>query len=397
MDIYEAMELFRSPQKVQSRFSSPQEIAQSHNEWELRQKAEKLLESFETYRSMTVQEGQTIATAALNLYDAGIPDDRFQYLPQIVLMNVGKLVPGALAGLYEDIIERNLFWGGGVTFWRADPTTRDKLLAFLELDKLKSSERDDILDALAWIDDEVVHHLFHWWQQHTPSWYPTSHFPINNHSLYAGWEITAASQHRYLYHHACYALVPIDKTEDIHTSGSVQVFRPMKEQCHWCGRPLIALFDCDLRDPRLTFLDARRKRLCIPLCVNCSLQGEHIFMDVDSEGHARWSTFQQEHPRILDLNLYRNDEPVAERHLIVGPARNPVETVAQYWDEGLSQLGGHPEWVQYPEYPCCPTCKHTMLCIGQLGLTDMQPGTEGMIYAFFCSDCGKATTGYQQT
>ena len=397
MNIYDAITLFRFPHATYTRFSSPQEIAQSRNDWEVRQKAEELLQSYETYRFMTVKEGRAVAKAALEMFDIGIAGTQFEYVPHHILMNIAKLVPDALDALYEDIIARNLFWGDGVTFRGADPAIRDMLLNLLENNRPKVWEFDDLLTSLAWIDDNVVHNVFRRWQHHTPSWYTATHYPIENHTQYAGWELTTDDHPRYLYHRECYALVPADTGEDTDVPGPVSVFMHLEEKCQWCSRPLIAFFDCDLRDSRLAFLDTRRQHLCIPFCINCSLQGEHVFMDIDAEGNGRWSATPQKQPPMLNLNLYGDDEPKAERPLLLGPSRNPYETIAQYWDDGLSQIGGHPEWVQYPEYPHCPTCQRTMKCIGQLGLTDIQPGTEGMMYAFFCSDCGKATTGYQQT
>ncbi len=63
----------------------------------------------------------------------------------------------------------------------------------------------------------------------------------------------------------------------------------------------------------------------------------------------------------------------------------------------ISQLGGHPEWIQDVEYPICPSCGQRMECAGQVSWEDVIGGGEGSAYAFVCVPSGKAATTYQQT
>ena len=215
----------------------------------------------------------------------------------------------------------------------------------------------------------------------------------------AGWELTFDGTRRDLFHAQCYEFMATGAATRDAISGPVTVFTHTEERCRWCGRHLTILVDCDLRDPRLTFLDEQRERLCIPMCLNCSLQDERIFSDLDPYSVARWSDASGKRPEYLDLDVFDGcEELTAQQKLgLCSLRRTPYETIGLYWHTGLSQLGGHPEWVQSPDYPQCPSCRQTMTCVGQLGLIDIQPGTEGMIYAFYCAPCGKATTGYQQT
>ncbi len=89
-----------------------------------------------------------------------------------------------------------------------------------------------------------------------------------------------------------------------------------------------------------------------------------------------------------------------EQRLTFGPERRtPFETLGRLMlmELGTSQVGGHPEWVQDPEYPTCPTCLRRMPCIGQVAWEDLEEAAEGVTYAFLCLSCQKAATCYQQT
>ena len=78
--------------------------------------------------------------------------------------------------------------------------------------------------------------------------------------------------------------------------------------------------------------------------------------------------------------------------------RTPFEAVGRFLldEEGTSQLGGHPEWIQDAFYPQCPTCQQTMPFLGQAAFEDWNDG-EGVFYLFLCLSCRKAATHYQQT
>lgn len=403
MDIYEALDIFYAPSLAWTSSSSPEEIAAAKEHYRLVNEAEKVIERYETYRSMTAREGRALALTAFERFDAGSVRSQTEYTPHEILGNLAKNVPGSLAGLYQDIIERELYWDDGVTFREADPATRDLLLSLLENESLASFIREEILCALAWIDDETVLTTFQRWQQTPPSWTPAygRMAPFQIFTQYAGWELSPDGQRRDLCHQSCYELVPIEQIPTDSASSPLNVFAPTDERCHWCGRPLVALFDCDLRDKRLAFLDKEREWLRILACPNCSVQDSRIITDIDASGNAHWSKANGEADQYLDRDLYGGYEdhmPTAKRHLVLGPPRKtPYETIGLYWHTGLSQIGGYPEWVQYPEYPLCPDCQQTMKFVGQLEITDMHPGEEGMLYAFFCAPCGKATTAYQQT
>ena len=79
--------------------------------------------------------------------------------------------------------------------------------------------------------------------------------------------------------------------------------------------------------------------------------------------------------------------------------RTPYEAVGRFMldEPSISQIGGHPEWIQDAEYPICPTCHRHMICIAQISWEDFEEYAEGSTYAFVCLEDGKAATVYQQT
>jgi hypothetical protein len=92
--------------------------------------------------------------------------------------------------------------------------------------------------------------------------------------------------------------------------------------------------------------------------------------------------------------------PPGPRKLVLGPQRRtPFEAVGRFMldETGISQLGGHPDWIQDADFPVCPGCGRRMRCIGQVSREDIEEFAEGSTYAFLCLSCGKGATTYQQT
>jgi len=71
-----------------------------------------------------------------------------------------------------------------------------------------------------------------------------------------------------------------------------------------------------------------------------------------------------------------------------------------------SKLGGEPNWIQKDETPKCPRCnkKMTFICqIDSIGYTgsaittsEYMFGDVGMLYNFFCFDCGEPDIVFQE-
>jgi hypothetical protein len=74
-----------------------------------------------------------------------------------------------------------------------------------------------------------------------------------------------------------------------------------------------------------------------------------------------------------------------------------------------TKLGGRPDWIQTAETPKCPSCQETMVFIAQIDSIDhilnsdqdeyavpaYMFGDVGMIYVFFCYECGEAEGVFQ--
>jgi hypothetical protein len=89
-------------------------------------------------------------------------------------------------------------------------------------------------------------------------------------------------------------------------------------------------------------------------------------------------------------------EQPATRTLVLGEQRGPYE--ASSWDEEGSTLGGHPDWIQEPRFPRCPTCTELMDYVALVAGADLyQQDQECAYYIFLHAPCSTAATIYQQT
>jgi hypothetical protein len=324
MNIFEAIRVFHTPPVQWSNPSSQEEQRLTEADRRHRQEAHEVVYGYEAYRHLNEEEGRAIALAALDLFDLGIGGSQVANVTHRILANLGKSLSRSLKGLYTAIIDRKLFWADGVTFREADHATRDRLLYLLETD-LDRVLRDKVLCALAWIGDGVVRETFKRWRQTPPPRRSALFWSPDHYAHVAGWELTFDGTRRDLFHAQCYEFMATGAATRDAISGPVTVFTHTEERCRWCGRHLTILVDCDLRDPRLTFLDEQRERLCIPMCLNCSLQDERIFSDLDPYGVARWSDASGKRPEYLDLDVFDGcEELTAQQKLGLCSLRRTV-------------------------------------------------------------------------
>jgi hypothetical protein len=233
-------------------------------------------------------------------------------------------------------------------FHRATPKIRDLLTQHLARvagrDVLLT---DKLLCALAWVGDERVVELFAGWRTKPPPWAADLHLPPHQYSQQAGWELSPDSQRRNLYHEICYPLVRADASM---APSPVTVFT----ESH--------LLELDGTSPALAFLGCARQ-IVVPIC---------------------------------DRSLL--DERMPRRALALAAApRSPWHAAIDTLPTRHSQIGGIPAWIQDAEYPTCGECRRTLGCIGQVACEDVDPGREGVFYAFLCADCGAAASTFQQT
>jgi hypothetical protein len=347
-----------------------------------------------TLHAMSFEEGGSVAQSAIAYHDANSDDTH--YLAEHILAHLVNFVPGALADVHHAILDRQMTWANGFLFLGADASVRDRMLALLDAGVEDERFRVELVCGLAWIGDDIVQQRFADWRVAPQPW-ETGRAKAANFTRTGGWELTGDGKRRDLYFPESYSFVSIDKATPDQIAGPVAVVTYVQERCHWCERLLVTLFDIDLTDPSMAFLGVTGERLRFGICQHCSLQTP-IYWDFDLEGYVSWSDANPEKPPD-DLYMYGDEDALSlsERRLVLGEPRTTlVETIARYWDPGLTQLGGLPEWVQDEAYPVCPKCKKTMCFIAQLEPVDLI-WEEGIIYAFACFACGISTTNFQQT
>lgn len=362
-------------------------------------------------RALTAGQGREIAREMWARADR----DEMMWL----LGLLGASVPGALADLIPDLVATHHLQPGWL-YLNAPSAITDLLLQQLD-DSSFQVERNALLLALAWIGDDRVREQFTAWRADVPSWRNDLYLAPYDYAAEAGWELTPDGNRRQLYCTTSYELVPVDEAELTSSSHAAAVATPHEDFCAWCGRLLVTLLDIDLRDPRCRFvvgepsetgsdessadLTPDATRLRVAHCVWCSGFAT-LYTDVDLHGGSRWSAANggpNDKPRILEQVGDGAGEDLGDpqpRRLALGvPRRTPFEALGRFMLDvtGISQLGGHPEWIQDADYPLCPDCRRRMVCIGQVSWEDINEFAERSTYGFLCMPCGKAATVYQQT
>ncbi len=344
-------------------------------------------------RSFTQAEAGTVVQVLLGQREREEEADH-------LLGQVNAAVPGALVPFHADLIARQIFWPSWL-YLGAAPETSGHLLQLVN-DPPEGVSRHHLLECLAWIDHEQVTEMFQAWHRTPPSWYiPGMTPPLEAYPLAAGWEVVPEGGRRLLYAPQAYELTR-PSGQDLQDAGPVAVMTAHEERCPWCQRPLLSLLDLNLEDPRCAGVITAGERLRIAVCDWCSGYAT-LFTEVDFAGASHWSDVNGEPPDVLRKVGYGDQEedvPWPQERLVVGARRRtPFETLDRYrlGEKGMSQVGGHPEWVQYPVYPRCPTCTRRMGCIGQISWEDLDEAAEGITYAFLCRSCQIAATCFQQT
>jgi hypothetical protein len=344
-----------------------------------------------TLRAMSLEEGKAVAQAAIAYHDAN-PDDT-EFHAEEILGYLVNFVRGALADVHHAILDRQMTWGNGFFFLGADASVRDHILSMLDAGVEDDRFRVELVCGLAWIGHDVDQRRFSESSLTQQSW-ETSYWKAADSTRVARWELTDDGKRRDLDFPESYSFIPVDEASPDQIPGPVAVVTYGQERCRWCERRLLTLFDIDPTDPRMAFLGVDGTRLRLGMGRYCS----PVFLSFDFHGQIAWSEMN---PQTSLDDLHRDgDEDVLslpEKRLVLDkPRKTLVETLARYWDPGLTQLGGLPEWVLDEAYPVCPQCQETMRFVAQLEPVDLV-WQEDIIYAFACFTCGISTTGFQQT
>ena len=340
------------------------------------------------YRDLSLPQARELAHRAIGL------EGREQ--AEEILLCLACMVPGSLDGIHGELLHREWFYPP-VLFRGADPDTRDRLFELLDSHgEPDSVPRNHWLLDLAWIGDEGVQGHFHAWRSNPPCWRPYLHIPPENYAHEAGWELAGDGRRRDLFHRECYVL----------EAGDVPATGADADSCLWCRLPMVTLFDLDLRDPRLEFLGIPGEKLRLGTCNHCVIFTT-LFLEIDTRGRYQWSNYnlRPTGKPFYDLPAVKDQEPWLPRGAeltrlsVVGePRRSPFETeqfVASWLELSVSQVGGHPMWIQDAEYPRCPGCQETMKFVGQH--QDRANSSDQILYAFLCPPCKLAATVHQSS
>ena len=362
---------------------------QVHNKWVWQQQQAPLF--LHHLRDLGLEEAQLLSQRMLT--HAAFQEEEHHDTWSRLLAQINLFVPGALVPVLPTLVEHRQFDPGHL-YLGAGKQIGQQVLELLQ--SPATIPPYHLLSALAWIGNEAVQAQFHAWRLSPPDW-RLEHFPPENSSLEAGWELTADGRRRDLYSSTCFDLVPVDPAASFHPTLEAEKAR--QERCSWCQRPLRRLLDLDLRDPRCQGISAEGERLCLAICERCSCYAT-IYLDITLTGDVHWSPLNGDGPAWLRQVPDDGEEGWSLKPFGPGLARRtPFEAIGRLLldETGMSQLGGIPEWIQDVAYPQCPTCQQTMPCVGQVALEDWEDLQEGIFYLFLCLPCRKAATVYQQT
>ena len=319
------------------------------------------------YRSLTPEQGRELALYATksDSNDTGV-----------ILETLAFIMPDALKGLYPQLMDRLNYYSTGTIFRKADNTTRNEIVKYIEsLNTTKLHDGFGFLAALAWIGDDEVQKKIAQWQQEWPielTWA----MPKDG-AVFAGWELTEDGHRRELCYPESYDLVLQNE----------QTMPFDIEKCGYCGNKLVLLVVLDLLDQRLGFLGLTGEKIRIAICPICVYQ-TGVFMEIDTMGNLFWKSSGA---TTLESDSLEGLEWSTRRLAVDSPRFALYQTSADF---PQSQIGGLPNWVQYPEYPQCPKCHQTMMFLLQ---SNEDPIGDGEFYTFLCQKCMVVATSYQCT
>ena len=324
-------------------------------------------ELLEAYRGLDATGGREVAEFALSELDEDNREDALEEL--------AALVPGAFEGLHTRLLEERI--EQHELFRGAPADARDELIRRLASGEVRDSFA---MLALAWIGDERVREVFatrddgaHW-------------------ATEGGWELLPDGGRRDLHRQEAYGLRWADGDEP---TGPVRVIVRPAGRCPLCGDPGVGLFDLDLSDDRLRFLEGELRRLVVPFCDRCIYHyGPAMLSRVGDDGVGLLDELNERQPDFEVVDEYRLPSAPLE---LGERRRTPYEHEAWPLQGRASQIGGAPHWLQSADYPSCPDCGRPMPFIAQLETSQLGEALEGIHYAFHCADCRTAAVVYQQT
>jgi hypothetical protein len=338
------------------------------------------------YAGLNLAELDRVASIAINAKQTGNDDSADEIARELAAFTTYDTSELAQAWLNQGDC-----WPA-VIFRGANTSVRDAVIRILrsyETDGNTAPALGHELCALAWIGDQEAQQCFVTWAKRPPVWQSSLHVETNRYTQVAGWEIENGKR-RDLVHPNCYSLTATKSPES--AARTVRAFQPAQDACPGCQRGLVYMLEIDAGDPRFAFLNASIPQLRVLTCEVCMFFNEHLFAKISDEGIPRWHPSNKLPTPAQEGEFDRS--PWAGVEFSIEP-RPPMQAVEWMNEVSASQIGGHPTWVQDDAYPQCPDCGRTMMFVAQLDNGDFK--SEGIIYAFHCSQCRVTATGYQQS
>lgn len=144
------------------------------------------------------------------------------------------------------------------------------------------------------------------------------------------------------------------------------------------------------------------KRLKLESCLSClGWEKSPLFYRHDSKGGIQWVGYEG-----ARVKPQFPADPLLETQVKL--TSTPERWIWQDWGltnsrQNLHRLGGHPCWIQGPEYPRCPECDRTMQFLMQLdsylpsGRGEFLWGSGGIAYGYWCDECRISAFHWQCT
>jgi hypothetical protein len=171
--------------------------------------------------------------------------------------------------------------------------------------------------------------------------------------------------------------------------------------CQGCQKPFHLLFQIDLADPDLAYLDLPElDYLFFFSCLNCASHEHIMYYRLNNRGQEVVVLQQSPSAYVQEYPI-----PLTEKNVSHRPLKEDEypHTEDDEWrllaQEGKHQLGGMPLWVQHVEHIPCMKCGQEMeyiamvdteLHIGKDGFREKGHmfGDSGTLYVFVCRECG---------
>lgn len=355
----------------------------------------------ELYVSLSMAEQERMLEYAMNHLREGDQDICREVLTSLVCYNELQLTE-----YLPELLEHELYYPA-MLYKDASPELREQLTKRVETDE---ENRNHLLMMLAWIGDDVIVKQFKRWSEQAPSWSDSLYVRVQDYAQTADWELTDAGERRDLYRSRSYAMIgdgyqsqdsSYEPSQESHDQSQkpFRLLAPATDSCPWCGVRLTHLVDIEAKHPSLGGISWNGARLKVQTCILCSCYTT-VYMDITPDGEPRWSANNERPDYLPELQ----PEDFDQSYLAAGPryrlADQPRPALhGSEWtlETALSQMGGHPAWIQDAYYPACPCCSKTMLHIGQVDWAAIERLGEGIYYMFACEDCCKTAVTFQQT